>query len=558
MLQPQAIFRAQGKVAAMSTSMRGALPSQLTSPSTSYARVGGGSAATILLTPPTRPISAFRRGWAPRRAAVSVSARRDPWDTLGLSADSNEKQIKKAYRKLALKHHPDVSKEPDAQLRFLAVQEAYEILTGKHRGKELDGSHWSQQQDGWDFHDWYWSFRMERTWKRRGKGEGSASPPPRPAPSAGAWRSQMDGLKRRAVNRNGKPPRRPAAAPASEPQAPRPAQPAAQQPRQHHERRPAAASTGQRGSSAAAQPRGTTVHTATAAAAASRQAAPQRHAAPAHQQRPPLHTTAPRAEPPAARPPRQGPAAAHGLGASLRWLVSGLVARSGAGAAGQEAEEAAPGHRVLALGSLLQAGLAQHHAAVRRVQHGHVHLARSAADALQQLWGSSLQDSVWSSALGGGPDAHDPHPGLRHAHAWAPVPQSRAGHLGALHTAARSSAGLHQAHAASARLLDRRQAAICAAAVVEKLHEQLLQSRASPHAPEPHLHAAAEGRAAPAVARAAQGSGAAGEEQAGEWQQEQQQRRQRFHADDRTRGQVTSQLAGLKRKAAMKQRVYNE
>lgn len=48
--------------------------------------------------------------------------------------------------------------EEGAEQRFLAIQEAYEILTGKQRGKELDG-HWSQQQqDGWDFHDWCGGF----------------------------------------------------------------------------------------------------------------------------------------------------------------------------------------------------------------------------------------------------------------------------------------------------------------------------------------------------------------------------------------------------------------
>src|ERR1700738_3316365 len=47
---------------------------------------------------------------------------------MGVARDATEAQIKQAYRKLARKYHPDVSKEKDAEARFKEVGEAYEVL----------------------------------------------------------------------------------------------------------------------------------------------------------------------------------------------------------------------------------------------------------------------------------------------------------------------------------------------------------------------------------------------------------------------------------------------
>ena len=56
-------------------------------------------------------------------------AKRDYYEVLGVSKTANEDEIKKAYRTLAKKYHPDVSKEENAAEKFKEVQEAYEVLS---------------------------------------------------------------------------------------------------------------------------------------------------------------------------------------------------------------------------------------------------------------------------------------------------------------------------------------------------------------------------------------------------------------------------------------------
>jgi curved DNA-binding protein len=53
---------------------------------------------------------------------------KDYYDTLGVTRNAEAEEIKRAYRKLARKFHPDVSKEKNAEAKFKDVQEAYEVL----------------------------------------------------------------------------------------------------------------------------------------------------------------------------------------------------------------------------------------------------------------------------------------------------------------------------------------------------------------------------------------------------------------------------------------------
>lgn len=55
-------------------------------------------------------------------------AKRDYYEVLGISKGASADEIKKAYRKMAKKYHPDVNKEADAEAKFKEVNEAYEVL----------------------------------------------------------------------------------------------------------------------------------------------------------------------------------------------------------------------------------------------------------------------------------------------------------------------------------------------------------------------------------------------------------------------------------------------
>jgi curved DNA-binding protein len=63
---------------------------------------------------------------------------KDYYKVMGVARDATEAQIKQAYRKLARKYHPDVSKEPDAEARFKEVGEAYEVLRSAEKRGAYD------------------------------------------------------------------------------------------------------------------------------------------------------------------------------------------------------------------------------------------------------------------------------------------------------------------------------------------------------------------------------------------------------------------------------------
>src|SRR5690554_305738 len=65
-------------------------------------------------------------------------AKRDYYDVLGVSKQASLDEIKKAYRQLAKKYHPDVSKEPNAEEKFKEVQEAYDTLSDEQKRANYD------------------------------------------------------------------------------------------------------------------------------------------------------------------------------------------------------------------------------------------------------------------------------------------------------------------------------------------------------------------------------------------------------------------------------------
>jgi curved DNA-binding protein len=73
----------------------------------------------------------------------------DYYKTLEVARDASQEDIQRAYRKLARKLHPDVNKAPDADRRFKAVAEAYEVLKDPEKRKRYDalGSNWRAGQE---------------------------------------------------------------------------------------------------------------------------------------------------------------------------------------------------------------------------------------------------------------------------------------------------------------------------------------------------------------------------------------------------------------------------
>jgi len=101
---------------------------------------------------------------------------KDYYKVMGVARDASQEDIKRAYRKLARKYHPDVSKEKDAEEKFKELQEAHEVLKDAEKRAAYDqlGADWRQGQD----------FRPPPDW---GKGfEFSRGPGGRRAPGGGA------------------------------------------------------------------------------------------------------------------------------------------------------------------------------------------------------------------------------------------------------------------------------------------------------------------------------------------------------------------------------------
>ena len=85
------------------------------------------------------------------RARMSSGGYRDYWGVLGLERGADGDAVKKAFRKLARQHHPDVNPgDKAAEARFKEISEAYEVLSDpeKRRRYEQFGQYWNQAGAG--------------------------------------------------------------------------------------------------------------------------------------------------------------------------------------------------------------------------------------------------------------------------------------------------------------------------------------------------------------------------------------------------------------------------
>lgn len=97
---------------------------------------------------------------------------RDYYEALGVKKDASQDEIKKAYRSLARKYHPDVNPDdPNAEEKFKDINEAYQVLSDEDKRQKYDrfGSQWKQyQQTGGRAEDFDWS-----QWSTRGQPGGT-------------------------------------------------------------------------------------------------------------------------------------------------------------------------------------------------------------------------------------------------------------------------------------------------------------------------------------------------------------------------------------------------
>ncbi|XP_054164166.1 dnaJ homolog subfamily B member 9-like [Oppia nitens] len=93
-----------------------------------------------------------------------VLSAKDYYQLLGVSRDASERDIKKAFRKLAVKYHPDKNKAKDAEDKFREIAKAYEVLSDADKRRRYDkfgdedGSQFGNSGQQFNFNDFFKDF----------------------------------------------------------------------------------------------------------------------------------------------------------------------------------------------------------------------------------------------------------------------------------------------------------------------------------------------------------------------------------------------------------------
>ena len=89
-----------------------------------------------------------------------MADKRDYYEVLGVDKTADEKEIKKAYRKLAMKYHPDVSEEEGSEEKFKEISEAYAVLSDDEKRQRYD-QFGHAGMDGFTAEDFYQNVNFE-------------------------------------------------------------------------------------------------------------------------------------------------------------------------------------------------------------------------------------------------------------------------------------------------------------------------------------------------------------------------------------------------------------